>query len=336
MELEGQLTFDDNPLKAKFNEGLSLIQKGKLEESLKIMEELFAINPNFTGVIEVIKVIKFWQNRWARVFNYQEGNDRAKYLLGEWDSFQIFIKNSHIDFQESIIQIKNLIFKKIIKNLITTYQQSDIPNIEILIQIGEIFISIDEYQKALESFEYAKLFRKRDSTLLSLLAEAYFKLNNIKMAKLLFREAFLFNPEKIDLNKISADFIIKIQDYLKENFNFTSEQLIQWIPVYGILLNHFNVKRELNEEDVVKITNEIQDLENQYQTKYNNTNDIILPKLINRLFWLLDYYYLQNQNDEYTKIYLEKLKNLNPDIYVMYQDLINNNINTVKVEKYEY
>ena len=49
MELEGQLTFDDNPLKAKFNEGLSLIQKGKLITLLNMDSSSFLTHHTIPG-----------------------------------------------------------------------------------------------------------------------------------------------------------------------------------------------------------------------------------------------------------------------------------------------
>lgn len=322
MDINGQLTFTDSPLNEKFNEGLSYIQKGDLKKTLEIMEEIFNLSPNYTGVVEAIKSIKFWQNRWSKIFQIKEGYERAQYLLNEWENYNNFILSNKINHTGVIIHLKNFIFKKIIKNLILTYHQSDIPNIEILIQMGEIFLSIDEIQKAIETLEYAKLFRKRDSYLLSLLADAYYRNNNIKLSKLLYREAFLYNPEKIVLSKLTADFISVIMNYIVKNFNYPNNLILQWIPIYGILLNYFNFKRELSIDEINKLKEEIEELENQYHAKHF-IDDFSVPKLINRYFWILDYYILQNNNEEYIKIYLDKLKNINSTVYKEYLSIIN-------------
>lgn len=217
MDVDGQLTFEDSPLSAKFNEALSLIEKGNLQQTFEIMEEIFEENPDFTGVVDTMKSMKFWQNRWITVHQFPEGYERAKYLFNEWHSYNQFIVKSKIKYEQIIVYLKNLIFKAIIKNLIFSYHQSDVPNIDILLQIGEIFIGIEEYQKAIESLEYARMFKKKDAYLLSLLATAYYKADRINKAKVLFRETFLYDPQKIDLSKTDVDFIHQIVENILRN-----------------------------------------------------------------------------------------------------------------------
>ncbi len=327
MDTDGQLTFEDSPLSAKFNEALSFIEKGNLQQTLEIMEEIFQENPEFTGVIDTMKSIKFWQNRWMKVHQFPEGYERANYLFDEWNNYNGFIINSKINYEQIIIYLKNLIFKNIIKNLIFAYHQSDIPNIDILLQIGEIFIGIEEYQKAIESFEYARMFKKKDAYILSLLAAAYFKINTIDKAKVLLWEAFLYNPQKIDLSKIDINFIHQIVDYINKEYNLSETLVLEWIPVYGVLLNIFNVKREINGDELAKLNQETQELENEFYVKQFDDKKIIEPRLIKRYFWLLDYYTLQNKNKDYIKIYLNKLKDINRSIYEKYLDFMEKNSN---------
>jgi len=318
MDLKGQLTFNDNPLLIKFNEGLSYIQKGNFQKTLEIMEEIFSQNQNFSGVVDTIKSVKFWQNRWNQVSLYSKGVERANYLLREWKNYENFILKSKIEFERVVIAIKNFIFKAIIKNLILNYQEYEIPNIDILIKIGEIFIEIEEYKKALETLEYARMFKKKDSYLLSLLGEVYYHLGEEDKSKIAFKEAFLYDPQNIKLNKIKAKYIHKILDEIKQtNKGVDDYLLLEWIPVYGVLMNVFNVTKELNESDFNKILQEVQDLENEFFNK-RFYKDTVEPKLINRYFWLLDYYSSQMENNEYFEMYLKKLKDINEKIYQKY------------------
>ncbi|MBU1076720.1 MAG: hypothetical protein KKH98_05465 [Spirochaetes bacterium] len=297
------------------------------------MEEIYKENPNFTGVVETIKSMKFWQNRWVKNFQFAEGYQRAEYLLKEWDNYDKFIQNSNIHYEKVIIYLKNFIFKSIIKNLVHSYQQSDVPNIDVLLQIGEIFLSIEENQKAIESLEYARLFNKKDSYLLSLLADAYYRIDSIDKAKVLFREAFLYDPQKIILSKIHCDFIRQLYDKIMEETGYSEGLILEWIGVYGVLLNVFHVKREINTDELSKLNMEIQEFENEFYGKKFN-NEFILPKIINRYFWLLDYYTLQNNNKDYIDIYLNKLKEVNKHVYQQYVSLMERNSNE-KVDNYE-
>lgn len=326
MDTSGQLTFDDNPLSSKFNEGLSYIQQGNLQQTLDIMEEIFSTNPNFTGVIETIKSIKFWQNRWPKSFQLPQGQDRANYLLNEWSNYTQYTINSHIDYEKIIIYLKNYIFKNIIKNLIYSYQQSDVPNIDILLQIGEIFLCIEEYDKSIEAFEYARLFKKKDSHLLTLLGEAYYQNKVFDKSKALFREAFLHDPQKVPIHLINVEFISQIIEHIKKIKNYNEKQIREWIPIYGVLLNIFNVKREITAEELSRLNMEIQELENEYNNK-KIRDEILLAKIINRYFWLIDYYTLQNKNNDYINIYQNKLKEIDHDIYQKYVHLQDANSN---------
>ncbi len=320
MDLDGQLTFEESPLSARFNEALTYIQKGNLQQTLEIMEEIFNKNPDFTGVTETIKSIKFWQNRWVKLHQFPQGDERANYLFNEWNNYKKFSDKSNIKYKKILISLKNFIFKNIIKNLIFAYQQSDVPNIDLLLKIGEIFLNIEEYQKAIESFEYARMFKKRDSYLLSLLAAAYFQSGNLDKSKVLFREAFLYDPQKIDISKVNVGFIDQIIEYLNKEKNLSSQFQIEWIPVYGVLLNIFNIKREIDSDELGRLNQEVQELENKlYIKKIYDAS--VEPKIINRYFWLIDYYTLQNNNKDYIKIYLNKLKDINKTIYKKYLNL---------------
>ncbi len=327
MDVDGQLTFEDSPLSAKFNEALSFIEKGNFQQTFEIMEKIFEENPDFTGVVDTMKSIKFWQNRWTKVHQFPEGYERAEYLFNEWRSYNQFIVKSKIKYEQIIIYLKNLIFKSIIKNLIFSYHQSDVPNIDILLQIGEIFIGIEEYQKAIESLEYARMFKKKDVYLLSLLATAYYKANRINKAKVLFWEIFLYDPQKIDLSKTDVDFIHQIVENINKELNLSQSLLLEWIPIYGVLSNIFNVKREINQDELARLNQKVQELENEFYMKRFDDKKIIEPKLINHYFWLIDYYTLQNKNKDYIKIYLNKLKDINRSIYEKYLNFMETNSN---------
>ncbi len=324
MDLDGQLTFEDSPLSARFNEALSYIQKGNLQETLNIMEEIFQKNPDFTGVEDTIKSIKFWQNRWIKLHQFPQGNERANYLFTEWSNYNKYSIESNIKYDKTLIYLKNFIFKNIIKNLIFAYQQSDVPNIDILLKIGEIFTNIEEYQKAIESLEYARMFKKKDSFLLSLLADAYFKVNETDKSKALFREAFLYDPQKIDLSRINVNYINQIVEYIRKENNLSAQLQMEWIPVYGVILNIFNIKREINADELSRLNQEVQDFENKFYSKKSYDGNIE-PRVINRYFWLIDYYTLQNKNKDYIRIYLDKLKDINKNIYKKYLSLIETN-----------
>jgi len=323
MEIDGQLTFEDSPLVVKFNKVIDYIRQAKFNEALDIMNEILKVNPDFPGLILSIKSLKFWQNRWLKISRYPKGEERTNMLINEWSEFEKFIGDDYSEAERVYIAIKNLIYKKILNNMIFTFQQSEIPNVDLLIRIGKIFIEVDEHKKAIETLEYARMFRKRDSYLLSLLGEAYSMAGNFDKAALFFKEAFLYDMSKIDLDMLKSEIISKIKDEIKDT-NIDERLIVDWIPVYGVILNIFNVRRDLDYDEITKITQEADELEKDYNNM-NFTDSHIEPKLINRYLWILDYYIFQSPNKEYKELYLKKLKDINTEIYNQYLNLVGRN-----------
>ncbi|MBN1898053.1 MAG: hypothetical protein JW827_04685 [Spirochaetes bacterium] len=321
VEISGQLTFDDSPLILKFNTAVDYIRNGEFNKALENMEDILNTSPDFPGLLEGIKSVKFWQNRWLKVMRTQPGKEQSDLLLDEWAQYEKYWNSFPSHSEKILITIKNLIYKKIIKNLIAAFKNSEVPNVTILIKMGMIFLEIDEYIKAIETLEYARMFKKKDSHILGLLAEAYARQGNIQKAKSLFREAFLYNPLEVDLGVIRSEMITDITKQIQEQ-KVDPKLLGEWIPVYGTVMNVFNIKRELSIEEINKLATEAEEMEKDfYNEKFNH--ETILPKLINRYLWIIDYYVFQSPNKEYTRIYMNKLKEVHPQIYERYFSLIN-------------
>ncbi len=318
MDINGQLTFDDTPIKREYKEGLNYIRKGELFKALEIMEGILEKSIDFPGIEDSVRALMFWTNRWNKILKLSSGLKRAQLLINEWNVFEAFIKENNISYEDILISLKNYIFKKIIKNLIIAYQSSDVPDVSILLKIGEIFLEIDEIDRAIETLEYARMFKKENSLLLSMLAEAYSRKGNEKRAKILFKEAFFYNPELIDFSLIKTDYILKLKNKLSKIFSDT-KIIAFWLPVYAEIYKVFNVKRELTKEEIEKLLVETEALEREIDVKRFSQKELE-PKLLNRYFWIIDYYNLQNSNQEYADIFKEKIRSINSEIYDLYME----------------
>jgi len=88
--------------------------------------------------------------------------------------------------------------------------------------------------------------------------------------------------------------------------------------VYGVLYGVFNVKRELRALEFGKLKQAIFALENELKDASAETRSVLVPRLINHYFWLIDHYV--NVNDDKTRIneVLLKIKLLDTDVYNRY------------------
>ena len=98
------------------------------------------------------------------------------------------------------------------------------------------------------------------------------------------------------------------------------KDIAEWIPIYGFINDVFYVKRNLSAHQVEGIQKDIYNLEVTYQkmNKGQVESSNIVPRLINKYLWLLDYYTLQNYNfDTITEI-RERLMNIDRDLFQEY------------------
>jgi len=318
-----QLKFFDSPLITEFDEAITYIRDVNFEKALEIMEKVLIENDRFPGVIEAIKSIKFWQNRWLKIMMAPKGKEQAEVFFSEWENYLKFIKSfeNNENFEKIFIAFKNLIYKRIIENLIFEFEQSEILSLDLLKKLGKIFFEIEDYKNAIEIMEYAYGFNKRDSFIISILADSYYLTGEEDRALILYREAFFYEPEKIELNILKSE-PIKFLKEIALSEGIKNEYLNEWIGVLGIVLNVFNQRNNLTPEDVNKIEIEIKDLESKLANggiKF----EILKPRLIYRYLLLIEYYFYQISNRDFARIYLTKLKGIDINIYNRYIKLLN-------------
>jgi hypothetical protein len=132
----------------------------------------------------------------------------------------------------------------------------------------------------------------------------------------LFREAFFINPQRVDVDLLESGLITRLTEKALEAGRGGIE-LTEWIPVYGEILGVLSVKRELKPIEAGKLKQSIYELETELAAD-GARRPILLPRLINRYFWLVDYY--MNQKEEKARVdeLLLKIKLLDSNVHKMY------------------
>jgi hypothetical protein len=101
------------------------------------------------------------------------------------------------------------------------------------------------------------------------------------------------------------------------DLGYKSPELEEWIPVYGVLFGVFNVKRELRAIELGKLKQSIFSLENELRER-SAESAVLIPRLINRYFWLIDHYLNVGEDTSRVDETLLKIKVLDPVIYERY------------------
>lgn len=189
---------------------------------------------------------------------------------------------------------------------------------ELYLRIGKCYKVIGNYEKAIECLELASQQKKENPEILAELADCYSLVNEVRVSKAFFREAFFINPQDVDISSIESPMMHRLISKIKE-FGFPELELAEWIPVYGTILGVFNVKRELRPLELGKLKQSIYSLEKMLE-EGNQENQYPVPRLINRYFWLIDHFVSTKEDKHKIEETVLKIKEIDPSIYRQYTD----------------
>jgi tetratricopeptide (TPR) repeat protein len=316
MEEGGQLTFEDDPLFVKQNKAHKLLEAGEFSQAIALYESILKENPNFPGVSDGIKASKFWANKKNRLKKFVSSYDKGKLLLREWKSFEKYMCRNNVKHGRSTASIQKYVFCDVIESFARAYNEGIVPDTAILIQIGDLFKHLGNYERAINIYEYARGFNSDDSSLLAKLGDCYFSIDETSKAKVLFREAFFIDPAQIDLDQIESPFIHMLYKETIESIE-DPEVAVYWVPVIAEIKSAFNVKREPKKGELEQLRNKIEKLEHEF-TENRKKRSYIEPKLLNHYFWLIDTLKIISGSKKEIEKSLLRINEINPKVFARY------------------
>ena len=88
--------------------------------------------------------------------------------------------------------------------------------------------------------------------------------------------------------------------------------------MYGVLKGVFDIKRELRPLETAQLKQSIVTLETALNDEENK--ELNIPRLINRYFWLIDFYDIIGNDSGARENTLKKIRDLNPAVYELYSN----------------
>ncbi len=304
-----------NELSAILHRTRDIIKNGDFDEARTELEKCLSIDFNNSEVITGLKYVNFWIERKLKFHNVSGHFERGMYLFKQWEKFQEFIQKYDSKDDMTLYALKYWVFSQALYHFLEILNHSP-DDYEMLIKIGVSYKNLGDYCKALEYLEYAGSKKNDDAELLSEMADCYAFINEVRAAKIFFREAFFIDPAKVNLYSMESLLIGKLIDNIRTQ-GYVNEELNEWIPVYGVLYGVFNIKRELKALELGKLKQSIHSLENRYEEEPEKRY-VTIPRLINRYFWLIDYYINVKDSRDRIEDVLKKINKLNPSVYELY------------------
>ena len=307
------------------NNGLTqayeLLRQGKPAMAKPLLEDALADDLDNEEILFAIRCASFWKEELSAVARLGQPFDRGERIVTGWKQFTSGLDGSN--YEASMHAVGWGIFTLALEN----YQQH--------LEDPQQLLRAEAYRKAalchkqLGSYEVALAYLREANTLLESItkredaapilaemADCYALCGQDNYAKVFFREAFFLAADRIDLQFLDSELILRLIDLVRQ-YGYPERVMQEWIPVYGVLYGVLNINRPLRPIEFSNLKRDITSLENEIQSPTSEIA-LLVPRLINKYFWLIDYY--MNINDDREKINdtLRRIRLLNEDVYKRY------------------
>jgi len=313
----------EEELKKAYN----LLEKGDAMNAKQILADALEYDLENKEINFAHWCCAFWAEYIDKI-SLTDASVRGDGLINRWISFKTLLEREEREktiqpravyiTQKCVFTLASAAFKELENNLLEKNSSSNEESSSIEVtQCSEIYRKaglchkkLGEYETALNYLMQANSLTPSSAKILAEMADCYALCGEEKNAKVLFREAFFIDAQKIDVVFLESELILCLINQVKE-LGYTGSALLEWIPVYGILQGVFNVKRQMKTQEIGKLKQDIFAKMNELKDPTNNTQ-VLTPKLINMHFWLIDYY--SRSNDSYAE---NEIKNCELQIRVL-------------------
>ncbi len=315
-------------MNTRLNNGLhqafELLKEGKPAMAKPLLEDALADDLDNKEILFTIRCANFWKEEFLAVDNILLPFEKGERIIEGWKRFITGIVDLLDEsYEASIYAVRRGVFVQALENF---QQHLDDPQ---QILRAEAYRKAAFCHKQLGAFEVALTYLKEANTLLdnitkredaapilAEMADCYALCGQDSYAKVFFREAFFLGANKIDLLFLDSELILRLVELVRQ-LGYPHRIMQEWIPVYGVLYGVLNINRPLRPIEFSNLKRDITSLENELQSSTSETS-LLVPRLINKYFWLIDYYMNVNDDREMIEDTLRRIRLLNEDVYRAY------------------
>lgn len=302
----------------KFRECCQILKKGDILTANDMLNDLLVDALDNERVQFAVNCFTFWINIIKHLPSIEDPYDRGETLLSEWVSFLPYTENQKYKTDDYVLyNFKCGIFSLALENYYKLMNVQDFEQrAEISRKIGLCYKKLGEYETAKNCLLESNRLRAGVAAVIAELADCYALCGEDRKAKVLFREAFFIDAQKINLCFLDSELIQCLVRKIEDK-GYAGDVLQEWIPVYGQLFGVFTVKRVLKPQEVSKLKQEIYALENELKDPSSNSR-FLTPRLCTLYFWLIDHYAMITEENFRINEILTRIKILDPVIYEAY------------------
>jgi hypothetical protein len=288
------------------------------EGAAALLDEALRIDFDNEETKYALKSVNWWLEQLAKVKGIKNLYEKGGVILSLFKRYWTFLDTVSGSYELCQYAIQSYVFSyalECFRDLLGGGENQHDP--DLLLLVGRCYKGTGNYDDALKYLEQAVRFKREDGETLAELADVRALLGDTNDAKALFREAFFLSPEKIELRAMESEMIIKLRKKLLHDRKLSEEELREWMPVYGRLWGVFTVFRELRPIELGRLKQSIFTLDTECRGNPAKS-PILKPRLINRYFWLIDYYSNNKEDPALIEDVLLRIKAADSEIYERY------------------
>ena len=308
----------EQPVEGLIQKAYDKLKASDAEGAAALLEQALQIDADNKEIKHALKSVHWWLEHTTRIEDIKNPYEKGGFILSQLRQYYSFLDIVADNYDSCQYAVRRYVFSSALRcfhDLLGDGVNQYDPGL--LLLVGRCYKGVGDYDEALKYLEQAVRFRREDGETLAELADVNALLGEASTAKALFREAFFLNPEKIDLRAMESEMIIRLRDRLVQEKGYRDEELREWIPVYGRLWGVFSIKRELKPIEFGRLKQSILTLETECRGNPKQ-GALLKPRLINRYFWLIDYYENKREDPDLIEEVLLKIKVTDPEIYERY------------------
>ncbi len=304
-----------------FHQAQQLVEQCEPGEAVTLLRDALSADLENSEFHAAISFCSYWSDIFQEIENLSPF-DAGECLVINWRRFDEWSRNYENVNAGIYYGCKRGVFTKAMQKYSESEPEPPIQDgeqkfiAEIRRKTGLCHKRLGEYEEALRCLSDANSLNPLQAEIVAEFADCYDLCGEKKLSKVLFREAFYIDPQRVDLDNLDSPLIRGLIQQVQQE-GYEGSILKEWIPVYGILLGVFNVKRNLRAMELGKLKQDIFNKENELKDPSNNSK-VITPRLMNLYLWLMDYYRLTNESTSRINELLFKIRILDPEIYKEY------------------
>ena len=296
---------------------VAAFSKGDFAQAENEAEKALSIRYDDPELISVLKYAVFWKDRAIRLAEFPEDEQKGDFLSKEFQGFtQRFLQRLEVRSDSALFAIRQYVFSEMARFYTDCLREGKKDSGDLIVKAAKAFKGSGAFDKAIELLENFLQVQRDDAGAMAELADCWEMVGEVRKAKLFFREAFYLNPQRVDLEGLSSTLIKQILDSLKQE-GYSPSSWKEWIPVYGVINGVFNVRRDLKPLELGQLKQSIFALKNELQD-HTLQQGLLLPRLINRYFWLIDHYLAVKEERSKIEEVLLNIKLLDERIFSIY------------------